>query len=113
MVEKMKDEFKDFGLTFAIGGQISFDVFPNGCSSYFSTNQAGWDKTYCLNHVRDKGFKEIHFLGDKTAPVCVLLPGLTTQGGNDYEIYMSDETVGHSVANPTETLELVTKLWLQ
>jgi phosphomannomutase len=42
-------------LTFAIGGQISIDVFPDG-----------WDKRYCLKHVENEGFKEIHFFGDKT-----------------------------------------------
>ena len=43
------------GLTFAIGGQISIDVFPDG-----------WDKRYCLRHLEDEGFKEIHFFGDRT-----------------------------------------------
>jgi len=42
-------------LTFAIGGQISIDVFPDG-----------WDKRYCLKHIENEGFKEIHFFGDKT-----------------------------------------------
>ena len=32
MVAVLRKEFKDFGLTFSIGGQISFDVFPNGPS---------------------------------------------------------------------------------
>lgn len=64
----------------SIGGQISFDVFP-----------IGWDKTYCLRHIR--GYDEIHFFGDKT-----------TEGGNDYEIYESDLTVGHSVTCPEDTI---------
>ena len=57
-VAALKKEFPDYGLTFSIGGQISFDVFPTG-----------WDKTYCLQHVVKEGdgyFKEIHFFGDKT-----------------------------------------------
>lgn len=54
----MREKFADYGLTFSIGGQISFDVFPNG-----------WDKTYALRHVEDEGFEEIHFFGDKTAKV--------------------------------------------
>ena len=29
MVAAMRERFKDFGLTFSIGGQISFDAFPN------------------------------------------------------------------------------------
>ena len=40
MVLALKKEFPDYGLTYSIGGQISFDVFPTG-----------WDKTYCLKHV--------------------------------------------------------------
>ena len=54
-VHVLQEKFADYGLTFSIGGQISFDVFPNG-----------WDKTYALNHVQDEGFTEIHFFGDKT-----------------------------------------------
>ena len=58
-VKVLKEKFANYGLTFSIGGQISFDVFPTG-----------WDKTYCLRHVEDEGFDEIHFFGDKTYQVC-------------------------------------------
>ena len=85
MVEKLKSEFSDLGLTFSIGGQISFDVFPTG-----------WDKTYCLRHLKEESFKEIHFFGDKTFP-----------GGNDYEIYTHPSVKGHSVKNPDETLSIL------
>lgn len=55
-MQALKTNFADYGLTYSIGGQISFDVFPNG-----------WDKTYCLQHVEKEGvFSEIHFFGDKT-----------------------------------------------
>jgi phosphomannomutase len=64
LVNTLREKFAHLNLTFSIGGQISFDVFPKG-----------WDKTYCLNYVRNAGFKEIHFFGDKTF-----------EGGNDYEI---------------------------
>ncbi|KAG6334191.1 hypothetical protein ID866_4891, partial [Astraeus odoratus] len=53
LVDTLREKFADYGLTFAIGGQISFDVFPNG-----------WDKTYCLRFVEQEGFDEIHFFGD-------------------------------------------------
>uniref|UniRef100_A0A7S2TUU0 Phosphomannomutase n=1 Tax=Lotharella oceanica TaxID=641309 RepID=A0A7S2TUU0_9EUKA len=86
MVEVLKKEFADFKLTYSIGGQISFDVFPEG-----------WDKTYCLPFLEKDGFKEIHFFGDKTY-----------QGGNDYEIYTDKRTVGHSVKNPADTRAQVT-----
>ncbi|ORZ32108.1 eukaryotic phosphomannomutase [Catenaria anguillulae PL171] len=44
MVEALRAEFADYDLTFSIGGQISFDVFPRG-----------WDKTYCLRHTYQGG----------------------------------------------------------
>lgn len=91
MVQALKDNFPDLGLTYSIGGQISFDVFPTG-----------WDKTYCLQHVEDKNFKTIHFFGDKTY-----------EGGNDYEIYTDDRTVGHTVTKPDDTVKLLKELFLQ
>ncbi|KAG2129056.1 eukaryotic phosphomannomutase, partial [Suillus bovinus] len=61
-VEILQEKFKRLNLTFSIGGQISFDVFPHG-----------WDKTYCLGHVEKDNFEEIHFFGDKTSKVRVEL----------------------------------------
>ena len=96
MVAALRAEFPDFGLTCSIGGQISFDVFPNG-----------WDKTFCLRHVaaekdRDAGadFTTIHFFGDKTYP-----------GGNDYEIFSHPTVTGHTVQNPDETMVELKKLF--
>ena len=59
-VEKLKAEFADLSLRFSIGGQISFDVFPEG-----------WDKSFCLKFI-EQHYDEIHFWGDKTAPVSPL-----------------------------------------
>ena len=56
MVEVLREQFADLGLTYSIGGQISFDVFP-----------AGWDKTYCLRFVQDD-FDDIHFFGAMSCP---------------------------------------------
>lgn len=50
MVSELKKEFADLNMTYSIGGQISFDVFP-----------AGWDKTYCLKYLPEADFDEIHF----------------------------------------------------
>uniref|UniRef100_A0A0K8TSP5 Phosphomannomutase n=1 Tax=Tabanus bromius TaxID=304241 RepID=A0A0K8TSP5_TABBR len=90
MIEALKAEFPDLGLTYSIGGQISFDVFPTG-----------WDKTYCLRHVagEEKKFKEIHFFGDKTEP-----------GGNDYEIFVDERTIGHRVKSPEDTKKFLDEL---
>jgi len=91
-VTALKKEFHGYGLTFSIGGQISFDVFPTG-----------WDKTYCLQHVVNEGpgyFKTIHFFGDKTY-----------KGGNDHEIYEDPRTIGHSVTCPEDTIAELKKLF--
>ncbi|XP_072376473.1 phosphomannomutase [Diabrotica undecimpunctata] len=88
MIEQLKKEFPDFGLTYSIGGQISFDVFPNG-----------WDKTYCLKFLEKEGFDEIHFFGDKTH-----------QGGNDYEIYSDKRVIGHKVTGPLDTKKQLEEL---
>ncbi|KAI9320956.1 eukaryotic phosphomannomutase [Dichotomocladium elegans] len=88
-VEDLKAAFPHLALTYSIGGQISFDVFPTG-----------WDKTFCLRHVQKDGFKKIHFFGDKT-----------TKGGNDYEIYSHPDVTGHSVTSPKDTMTILKKLF--
>lgn len=88
-VEDLKAAFPHLALTYSIGGQISFDVFPTG-----------WDKTYCLRHVKKEGFKTIHFFGDKTF-----------EGGNDYEIYTHPEVTGHSVTCPEDTIRILKELF--
>ncbi|CAG8511075.1 1140_t:CDS:2 [Ambispora gerdemannii] len=88
-VEVLRKEFSDYGLTFSIGGQISFDVFPTG-----------WDKTYCLRHIESEGFTTIHFFGDKTF-----------EGGNDYEIYNHPKVIGHSVSSPDDTIRELKQLF--
>jgi phosphomannomutase len=95
MVAKLKEHFKDLALTYSIGGQISFDIFPTG-----------WDKTFCLRHVEAEKersgveYTQIHFFGDKTF-----------QGGNDWEIYQDSRTIGHSVKDPDDCLEQIKKLF--
>ncbi|GFF23183.1 phosphomannomutase [Aspergillus udagawae] len=95
MVNALKKEFPDYGLTYSIGGQISFDVFPTG-----------WDKTYCLRHVEAEKeitgveYTTIHFFGDKCFP-----------GGNDYEIYSDPRTIGHSVHGPEDTMQQLKELF--
>lgn len=85
LVNALKENFSDYGLTYSIGGQISFDVFPTG-----------WDKTYALQHVESEGFKEIHFFGDKAY-----------EGGNDWEIYSDPRTIGHAVKAPSDTIRIL------
>ncbi|KZZ93073.1 Eukaryotic phosphomannomutase [Ascosphaera apis ARSEF 7405] len=95
LVEALRKEFPDYGLTFSIGGQISFDVFPTG-----------WDKTYCLQHVEAEknisgvDYTTIHFFGDKTF-----------KGGNDYEIFEDSRTIGHTVTGPEDTIKQLQELF--
>eukprot|EP01084_Bolivina_argentea_P062289 113897_1 len=90
MIEEFKRKLPDLAkkLQCSIGGQISFDVFPHG-----------WDKTYCLRFVKDKNFKEVHFFGDKTY-----------EGGNDFEIFNDERTIGHTVQSPQETEQLIKQI---
>ncbi|KAN0137171.1 Eukaryotic phosphomannomutase [Lactarius tabidus] len=88
-VKVLQEKYADYGLTFSIGGQISFDIFPNG-----------WDKTYALGHVEKDGFEEIYFFGDKTF-----------KGGNDYEIFTDSRTIGHSVTSPEDTAKILKELF--
>ncbi|KAH6566234.1 hypothetical protein BASA61_004739 [Batrachochytrium salamandrivorans] len=88
-IKALQEEFSDYNLAYTIGGQISFDVVPKG-----------WDKTYCLRHVAQDEFQEIHFFGDKT-----------DQGGNDYEIYSHPDVKGHSVKSPADTERILNELF--
>nr|CAD7459301.1 unnamed protein product [Timema tahoe] len=88
-VKSLQAKFPDLGLEFSIGGQISFDVYPKG-----------WDKTYCLRHVHNEQFDEIHFFGDKTSP-----------GGNDHTIYNDPRTIGHTVTSPEDTRKQLEELF--
>jgi len=65
-----------------IGGQISIDIFPRG-----------WDKTYCLRHIKET---TVIFFGD-----------MVERGGNDYEIYNHERTKGIRAFGPEDTLKKV------
>jgi len=88
MVQVLQQQFPELGLKYSIGGQISFDVFPEG-----------WDKTYCLKYLNQ--FENIFFYGDKTF-----------EGGNDYEIFTSPRVKGNSVTGPEQTEQLITEKFL-
>lgn len=91
MVSVLEEKFASLNLTYSIGGQISFDVFPKG-----------WDKTYALGRIDGEGFTDIHFFGDKTY-----------KGGNDYEIYNDPRTTGHAVNSPDDTIRIIKETFLQ
>lgn len=88
-IETLKENFKDLGVKYSIGGKIEFDIFPSG-----------WNKTFALSHVENENFKEIHFFGDK----CY-------KGGNDYEIFTDPRTIGHQVTGPDHTMKILKELF--
>ncbi|EYE98318.1 phosphomannomutase [Aspergillus ruber CBS 135680] len=87
----LERQFSNLGLRYAMGGKTCFDAFP-----------VGWDKTYCLRHVEAEeersgvAYDEIHFFGDKIY-----------EGGNDFELYMDQRTIGHVVNGPEDTIRQV------
>ena len=93
-VEKMRkaceDKFgKEYGLRFTKGGIKSFDVFPTK-----------WDKTYCLQFIKEKGYDNIIFFGDNTYP-----------GGADYDLAINDGvTKGISVKGPEDTIQKINEI---
>jgi phosphomannomutase len=118
MVGILEKEFAHMQLKYSVGGQISFDCFPQVISLYYSLVgflvvpsihlprhlctvffMQGWDKTFCLRYVEAAGFTDVHFFGDKTYP-----------GGNDHEIYefTSKSGKGHTVTSPEDTMAQVT-----
>ncbi|KAL8576703.1 Phosphomannomutase 1 [Nucella lapillus] len=90
-VEALRKEFPDAGLEFAIGGQISIDVYPRN-----------WDKRFCLQFLEKDNIQTIHFFGDKT-----------DKGGNDHEIFEDPRTVGHKVVSPKDTVQQLTNMFFQ
>ena len=88
-IGELKERFKDLNLVYSIGGQISFDVFPDG-----------WDKRFCLQHVEKDNFKKIYFFGDKTF-----------KGGNDHEIANDPRTEDYTVTSPQDTVEKLKKIF--
>ncbi|KAM3136912.1 hypothetical protein pb186bvf_010997 [Paramecium bursaria] len=87
LINKLSTKFANLNLKYSIGGQISFDLFPQG-----------WDKTYCLRFLEE--FEEIYFFGDKTF-----------EGGNDYEIFSHPRTKGFSVTSPADTIQKLNELF--
>ncbi|KAH9502499.1 Phosphomannomutase 1 [Bulinus truncatus] len=88
-VQALTAAFPNEGLVFAIGGQISIDVFPEG-----------WDKRFCLQFLERDNIKIIHFFGDKV-----------NKGGNDHEIYEDSRTIGHRVTDPEDTIKQLNELF--
>ena len=80
IVDKLRKEFKGWGLSFKLGGQISIDI-----------TRVGWDKTYALKNMVESPDQCV-FFGDK---IC--------EDGNDLEIAM-ECAYHHAVDSPADLI---------
>ena len=80
IVKLLREEFKGWGLSFRLGGQISIDI-----------TREGWDKSYSFNNMSEAP-DECVFFGDK---IC--------QDGNDFDIAMKCGKY-HNVENPADLI---------
>ena len=83
IAEKLRKEFRGWGLVFNLGGQISLDI-----------TRKEWDKTYAFENIQERP-EECIFFGDKIIP-----------GGNDYTIAMGCGKY-YEVETPEDTLLLL------
>jgi phosphomannomutase len=88
-IEKFRKEMLTNSIddvTIKLGGDTSFDVYPEG-----------WDKTYALKHFPSDSW-DAFFVGDRCSP-----------NGNDYEIFNKLGELGRSfeTGGPEETIEII------
>lgn len=86
IIEYIRPKLEQYNLIYTIGGKISFEIMPNG-----------WDKTYCLQFLKDEG--EIVFFGD-----------MTHEYGNDYTI--SKAVRSYTVSSPYNTSKLLDDMFI-
>ncbi len=80
IVENLRKEFKGWGLSFRLGGQISIDI-----------TREGWDKSYAFKHLPQSPDQCV-FFGDK---IC--------EDGNDFDIAMKCAKY-HMVDGPADLI---------
>lgn len=80
IVNKLREEFKGWGLSFRLGGQISIDI-----------TREGWDKSYAFKNMTESPDQCV-FFGDK---IC--------KDGNDLDIAMKCGAY-HHVGDPTDLI---------
>uniref|UniRef100_K3X5L5 Phosphomannomutase n=1 Tax=Globisporangium ultimum (strain ATCC 200006 / CBS 805.95 / DAOM BR144) TaxID=431595 RepID=K3X5L5_GLOUD len=84
-------------------GMINVSPIGRNCSQDERDEFEKYDaihNTYALRFLDPKDYDEIHFFGDKTH-----------QGGNDYEIYTHERTIGHAVSSPEDTIRILNELF--
>eukprot|EP01101_Sappina_pedata_P012385 TRINITY_DN84_c0_g1_i1.p1 TRINITY_DN84_c0_g1~~TRINITY_DN84_c0_g1_i1.p1 ORF type:complete len:260 (+),score=121.20 TRINITY_DN84_c0_g1_i1:311-1090(+) len=90
MVRAVKEKTKGWGLEIVIGGQMGFDIFPQG-----------WDKSFCRKYLTQ--FEEIHFFGDNFK-----------EGGNDYPLYSQKDIHGYGISHgPSQTRKIAEQIFFK
>ena len=80
IVKKLREEFKGWGLSFRLGGQISIDI-----------TREGWDKSYAFNNMKE------------TPDQCVFFGDKRCQDGNDCDIAMKCHKY-HNIEGPADLI---------
>jgi len=80
IIEQLREEFKGWGLSFRLGGQISIDV-----------TREGWDKSYAFENLSE------------TPDQCVFFGDRITPDGNDFDIAMKCAYY-HLVESPADLI---------
>jgi phosphomannomutase len=80
IIEKLREEFKGWGLSFRLGGQISIDI-----------TRDGWDKSYAFTNM------------DETPDQCVFFGDKICKDGNDLDIAMKCAYY-HNVESPADLI---------
>ena len=88
--QKLIDKLREtdiLNVTIKLGGDTSFDIYPNG-----------WDKTFCLRHFERASGWTHWFVGDRC-----------TELGNDYEIFceLNEHKRAWETSGPEETIEII------
>jgi phosphomannomutase len=89
IMQKLREEFDGWGLSFRLGGQISIDI-----------TRSGWDKSYALKHIPANPKKCVYF-GDRI-----------DYNGNDSDVAALCGR-HHQVSGPEETEEIIRSIYLQ
>tara|TARA_Y100000593_G_scaffold8428_1_gene15536 strand:- start:5804 stop:6607 length:804 start_codon:yes stop_codon:yes gene_type:complete len=87
LLRKEIENNKIEGITAVLGGNTSFDIYPDN-----------WDKTYALQHFEDY---DVYFVGDRCE-----------ENGNDYEVCKALGERCFAVKSPEDTAKLINETLL-
>lgn len=89
MIDVLKTTTFGANIEYTIGDAVGIACYPKS-----------WDKFQVVPYIKFDNFDTIYFFGDKTEP-----------NGNDYPLYKSQHVIGHSVKNPSDTINLINEIF--